>query len=61
MDVDSTLIAIECIDEIADLAGRKAEVAAITASAMGRISISAKVWSIGSPVCGPAEKSLPHL
>jgi phosphoserine phosphatase len=34
MDMDSTLICIECIDEIADLAGRKAEVAAVTASAM---------------------------
>jgi phosphoserine phosphatase len=34
MDMDSTLITIECIDEIADLAGRKPEVAAITASAM---------------------------
>jgi phosphoserine phosphatase len=28
MDMDSTLISIECIDEIADFAGRKAEVAA---------------------------------
>jgi phosphoserine phosphatase len=34
MDMDSTLIGIECIDEIADFAGRKAEVAAVTASAM---------------------------
>ena len=34
MDMDSTLITIECIDEIADFAGRKAEVAAVTASAM---------------------------
>lgn len=34
MDMDSTLITIECIDEIADFAGKKAEVAAITASAM---------------------------
>ena len=34
MDMDSTLIAIECVDEIADLAGIKPEVAAITASAM---------------------------
>jgi len=39
MDMDSTLINIECIDEIADLAGKKAEVAAITAAAMkGEIS-----------------------
>ena len=34
MDMDSTLITIECIDEIADFAGRKPQVAAITASAM---------------------------
>ncbi len=33
-DMDSTLIAIECIDEIAAAAGRKAEVAAITEAAM---------------------------
>ena len=33
-DMDSTLINIECIDEIADAAGRKAEVAAITDAAM---------------------------
>src|SRR5690606_25298120 len=34
MDMDSTLVNIECIDEIADLAGRKAEVSAITEAAM---------------------------
>jgi phosphoserine phosphatase len=34
MDMDSTLITIECIDEIADMVGVKAQVAAITASAM---------------------------
>jgi phosphoserine phosphatase len=33
-DMDSTLINIECVDEIADFAGRKAEVAAITEAAM---------------------------
>ena len=33
-DMDSTLINIECIDEIAAVAGRKAEVAAITEAAM---------------------------
>jgi phosphoserine phosphatase len=32
--MDSTLINIECIDEIADAAGRKAEVSAITEAAM---------------------------
>jgi phosphoserine phosphatase len=34
MDMDSTLISIECIDEIADLHGIKPEIAAITQSAM---------------------------
>jgi phosphoserine phosphatase len=38
-DMDSTLINIECIDEMAAAAGRKAEVAAITEAAMrGEIS-----------------------
>jgi phosphoserine phosphatase len=35
VDMDSTLIAIECIDELADIAGVKGEVARITAAAMG--------------------------
>ncbi len=34
MDMDSTLITIECIDEIADLAGVKPQVAAITKATM---------------------------
>ena len=34
MDMDSTLINIECIDELGDFAGRKREVAEITAQAM---------------------------
>jgi phosphoserine phosphatase len=34
MDMDSTLITIECVDEIADAQGIKPQVAAITASAM---------------------------
>ena len=33
-DMDSTLISIECIDEIADAVGKKIEVAAITEAAM---------------------------
>ncbi|HSV57594.1 MAG TPA: phosphoserine phosphatase SerB [Variovorax sp.] len=33
-DMDSTLISIECIDEIADAVGKKAEVAAITEATM---------------------------
>jgi phosphoserine phosphatase len=34
MDMDSTLITIECIDELGDLAGKKAEISGITAQAM---------------------------
>ncbi|TDV36397.1 phosphoserine phosphatase [Paraburkholderia caballeronis] len=34
MDMDSTLITIECIDEIADFCGLKSEVAAITEASM---------------------------
>jgi phosphoserine phosphatase len=34
MDMDSTLITIETIDELADLVGKKTEVAAVTAQAM---------------------------
>jgi len=34
MDMDSTLISIEVVDEIADFVGRKAEVAAVTACAV---------------------------
>jgi phosphoserine phosphatase len=38
-DMDSTLINIECIDELADVAGRRAEVSAITEATMrGEIS-----------------------
>jgi phosphoserine phosphatase len=33
-DMDSTMIAVECIDELADYAGLKAEVAAVTEQAM---------------------------
>jgi phosphoserine phosphatase len=44
MDMDSTLITIECIDEIADLAGIKPGVAAITSSAMrGEIDFRASL------------------
>ena len=56
MDMDSTLITIECIDEIADHAGIKDAVAAITASAMrGEIDFRASLraaWRLleGLPV-----------
>ncbi len=44
MDMDSTLITIECIDEIADMQGLRPEVAAITAAAMrGEIDFAASL------------------
>jgi len=41
-DMDSTLIKIECTDEVTDAAGRKAEVAAITEAAMRGETIDCK-------------------
>jgi len=44
MDMDSTLITIECVDEMADLAGIKPQIAAVTASAMrGEIDFRASL------------------
>jgi phosphoserine phosphatase len=41
-DMDSTMITVECIDELADYAGRKAEVAEVTERAMrGEIDFAA--------------------
>ena len=43
MDMDSTVISIECLDEVADFCGKKAEVASITEAAMrGEITDSAE-------------------
>jgi phosphoserine phosphatase len=59
MDMDSTLISIECIDEIADFAGRKAEVAAVTASAMrGEIDWPESLRRRVSALAGLDESSL---
>src|SRR6202012_1024062 len=33
-DMDSTIISVECLDELADFAGKKAEISAITERAM---------------------------
>lgn len=53
LDMDSTLITIECLDELADFAGRKAEVAAITARAMrGEIDWPASLRSRVSTLAG---------
>jgi len=59
MDMDSTLIVIECIDEIADLAGIKPEVAAITAAAMrGEIDFRASLEQRVALLAGLPEESL---
>jgi phosphoserine phosphatase len=62
MDMDSTLISIECIDEIADFAGRKSEVAAITASAMrGEIDWPTSLRQRVSALTGLEESALERV
>ena len=59
MDMDSTLITIECIDELGDLAGKKAEIAAITAQAMrGEIEYRESLRRRVAALAGLAEDSL---
>jgi phosphoserine phosphatase len=59
MDMDSTLITIECIDELADLAGRKAEIAALTEQAMrGEIEYQESLRRRVKALAGLAESSL---
>jgi phosphoserine phosphatase len=67
-DMDSTLINIECVDEIAEAAGRKAEVSAITEAAMrGEItdfkdSLRRRVALLaGVPVTAMAQVLARHL
>ena len=59
MDMDSTLITIECIDELGDLAGKKAEIAAITAQAMrGEIEYRESLRRRVAALAGLPEDSL---
>ena len=59
MDMDSTLINIECIDELGDLAGRKAEIAGITAQAMrGEIEYKESLRRRVRALAGLSEDSL---
>lgn len=59
MDMDSTLITIECIDELGDLAGKKAEIAEITAQAMrGEIEYRESLRRRVRALAGLDEKSL---
>lgn len=59
MDMDSTLITIECIDEIADMMNLKAQVSAITASAMrGEIDFQASLRQRVGLLAGLPEDAL---
>jgi phosphoserine phosphatase len=62
MDMDSTLITIETIDELADLVGRKKEVAAITAQAMrGEIEYDESLGKRVAVLKGLDESALARL
>lgn len=61
-DMDSTLIGIECIDEIAALAGCKAEVEGITAAAMrGEVDFSASLQQRVALLAGIEESMLEQI
>ncbi len=62
MDMDSTLITIECVDEIADMAGLKPQVAAITAAAMrGEIDFAASLARRVALLAGLPEAALQRV
>jgi phosphoserine phosphatase len=62
MDMDSTLITIECIDELGALAGKKAEVAAVTAQAMrGEIDYPESLRRRVAAIAGLSESSLSEV
>jgi len=59
MDMDSTLITIECIDELGDMAGCKSEIAGITAQAMrGELDYPQSLRKRVSLLAGLSEASL---
>lgn len=62
MDMDSTLISIECIDEIADLMGLKAQISAITESAMrGELDFAASLKQRVALLKGLPESALQRV
>jgi phosphoserine phosphatase len=62
MDMDSTLITIETVDELADLVGLKTEVAAITAQAMrGEIEYNASLERRVALLAGLEEQALQRV
>ena len=62
LDLDSTLITIECIDELGDLAGKKAEIAALTAQAMrGEIEYKESLRRRVAALAGLPESALAEV
>jgi phosphoserine phosphatase len=62
MDMDSTLITIECIDELGELAGKKAEIAAITQQAMrGELDFAGALRRRVAALAGLPETSLAEV
>jgi phosphoserine phosphatase len=62
MDMDSTLITIETIDELADLVGRKSEVAAVTEAAMrGEIEYDESLRRRVAVLAGLPEEALQRV
>jgi phosphoserine phosphatase len=62
MDMDSTLITIECIDEIADMQGLKPQVSAITESAMrGEIDFAESLRQRVSLLAGLEQSALQRV
>ena len=62
MDMDSTLITIECIDELGELAGKKAEIAAVTAQAMrGEIAYPESLRRRVAAIAGLEESALARV
>lgn len=61
-DMDSTLISIECIDELADMAGLKPQVAAITERAMqGELDFAASLKARVALLAGLPESMLERV
>jgi phosphoserine phosphatase len=61
-DMDSTLINIECIDEIADFIGKKPQVAAITAAAMrGELNFEQSLTRRVALLAGLDASALDHV
>lgn len=58
-DMDSTMIGQECIDELADYAGKKAEIAAVTEAAMrGELDFAAALAGRVEALAGLAESAI---